>query len=319
MLEWLLPATLFALQSGLAPPSFELALVASTSPRPADCRPVRLASEMGDVWASTAAAEVAEFCRILARGHGTLRERPRQALELAGAARRLEPYRFEPRLLQARARLRLSEYADAAREFEELAAKPGVATFDLYARLDRARAAALSGQLELAKRSYLAWLPESSLLGRSALRQQAHLEVVAVLLEVEGSACFERAKALLLEAGRFAGSAALQHQARLLEALVESWSGAEPRARQLIELTVLPLELRAQSSAERRGAAHSHFPRPMRLAMGALFYELTNEAELAEQLWLELGELGEAGMLGTLARSRLGRQGSAGESAAGRP
>lgn len=218
----LLVASPASAKPGAEPAGERLTVVAAGSARPLTC------ARSGRVWQRVGRPRAARACDLLLQGSARLAGDPRAALALAEEASELVPDRAAPRVLVARARLALGDFAEAARGFaaaEELDAGALRAPMDLLAA---ARAAASTGDFSTALRRYRRLVPRASLLADDAERQRALLEAALVAQAVSPELLGE-ARAYAAEVRR-QGSLYYADLARAVLALALDREGRFPEA-----------------------------------------------------------------------------------------
>lgn len=245
----------------------ELRTAARLSARPLLCR-----AASDDLWRRSR-PDVAQFCRSLAQGYTVLSRDPGRARALAVNALTHRDF-AAAWVLRARAELALGDVASAHESFERARALEAASVDGVVVLHDRAVAAAITGQSDLAKRLFQTLGQRLSLLPPER-RGRARVEAAMALASTHVS----EARAYLTQAG-----ADVEYRAELpWGALTLALLGAPP-GRDLAELDLealgQELSLKPSSSTSPR------LPAADALALVALAHTVAASPE-APKLWAQ--------------------------------
>ncbi len=218
-----------------------LTAAANVSGRPPECAPVAEGrrSTGPSVWASARRPQLVSYCRLLSHAQAQLASEPVRSLDDALAADAAMPGRAAPKVLAARALLRLERNEEASAAFEEALKRDPRAAHAPLALRDLATLELILGHANAAIASYRRLVPLVSLLPSReeavrVLLEAAHASMAVSAAAREGSppaSALDEPLTFLREAARSPGSPlALYVALSLALALDRSGRGEEASA-----------------------------------------------------------------------------------------
>ncbi len=186
-------------------PMFAVVLIAAQLLGPASgVRPPECGAQLKpNVWERVKSPELARYCELLASGSSKLAStspQPEAARALADLADKRVPGKAAPSVLRGRAREKLAQYIESFSEFSAALAIDPAACDEPVALHAFSRAAAMSGHLAEAAKSYRALLPRATALPADE-RGAAYVEA-GLLLMGGGKGAAGDAVAVLRQARR---------------------------------------------------------------------------------------------------------------------
>lgn len=194
-----LPVVAFALLLSALP--LDLAIAAQASVRPRECAKEGSQRVRPTIWQRAREPNLLRYCELLARGHGQLATSPEAAREAAERASALAPERAAPLVLLGRADMALGESERALAAFEKALSLDDRALEEPGAMHAHARALARAGKVEAALATYRALASRVSLLVGADKRVRVLLEAAELSLS-QGPSALEDALAFSRQALR---------------------------------------------------------------------------------------------------------------------